>query len=90
MNIPDHISEILETTFWVIFVPAERAAVELHGAGDENEAGAQLLQYNHTLALQLYTMKKPGPKPSVGVRDILVRIRIADPYLRIRLLSSVN
>jgi hypothetical protein len=36
------------------FVPAERATVELHGAGDEDEAGAQLLQHNHTLTLQLY------------------------------------
>jgi hypothetical protein len=42
----------------VCTVPAERAAVELHGAGDEDEAGAQLLQHYHTLTLRLYTMIK--------------------------------
>jgi hypothetical protein len=64
------------------FVPAERTAVELHGASDEDEAGTQLLQHYHTLTLQLYTINKQGPKPqSWGSRDILVRIRIADPCL---------
>ena len=31
--------------------PAKGAAVVLHGAGDENETGTQLLQHYHTLAL---------------------------------------
>ncbi len=69
-------------------VPAERAAVELHGAGNEDEAGAQLLQHNHTLSLQLYTMKKRGPKPSVS--QCCGYMKFWTMRMRILLFSSVS